>query len=249
MKVVALLTLLACGAVTAQTSGVNPYSLYPPATGGLREVAQSPASPVLPDEPSAEGKKSVPLAALYSLLLPGMGELYAGDYSFGKYLTMLEGGLIVTLVGFDRYANWLQDDARTYAASHAQVNINGKDDRFFNAIGDFNNVYAYNEELLRLRSPEDMYNPQSSYFWNWDSPGNREVYRGMKVTSDERFNDTRFVAAAMFVNHFVSAINAARTAIAHNKQSAEGSGFDLHAGVMGGLAAPQGIRLTLTRNF
>ncbi len=248
MKVAVLLTFLMCGAAMAQTGEVNRYPLVP-ATTALQPGTPGPEMPAAPDESGSDDKKSVPLAAFYSLLLPGMGELYAGDYSFGKYLTALEGGLIVTLIGFDRYAHWLQDDARAYAANHAQAGIGGKDDTYFNAIGDFNNVYAYNQEMLRERNPQDMYNPQAGYYWNWDDPANREVYRGMKVTSDERFNDTRFVAAAMFINHFVSAVNAARTAIAHNKESGQSSGFDLHAGVIGGLASPQGIRLTLTRHF
>lgn len=201
------------------------------------------------DREGGSDKKSVTLAALYSFLLPGMGELYAGDYSFGKYLTIVEGGLIVTLIGFDRYANWLQDDARGFAVQHAQASIGGKDDRYFIAIGDFDNVYAYNEEALRGRDPENVYNPNSGYYWQWDNTTNRNTYRDVKVSSDERFNDTRFVAAAIAVNHLISMVDAVRIAVKHNKNLSQGSTFDLHADVIGGLAAPSGIRLTLTRNF
>ena len=35
-------------------------------------------------------RKSPMLAIVYSLLLPGMGELYGGDYSLGKYLTIAD---------------------------------------------------------------------------------------------------------------------------------------------------------------
>jgi hypothetical protein len=37
------------------------------------------------------GKKSAGLAALYSLVLPGMGELYAEGFSSGKYFLLAEG--------------------------------------------------------------------------------------------------------------------------------------------------------------
>lgn len=42
-------------------------------------------------------KKSTGLAILYSLLIPGMGELYANSYSSGKFLLLLTeyfGGFI-----------------------------------------------------------------------------------------------------------------------------------------------------------
>ncbi|MBI3363708.1 MAG: hypothetical protein HY033_02240 [Ignavibacteriae bacterium] len=196
-------------------------------------------------------KKSAALAAFYSLLLPGMGELYSGNYGMGKYFTIAEGGLVIALVGMDRYANWLQDDARRYSVQHAQVKLDGKDDRFFNAIGNFNDVDAYNEQVLRSRDPEKTYDPapNSAYYWKWDNPANREGYRDLRVSSDERFNDTRFIAAAIGVNHLVSAINAARLAISHNKSMQHGSTFDLHADVIGGIANPSGIKLTLTRTF
>jgi hypothetical protein len=213
------------------------------------QESQTLPGPVFPDRGGGDDKKSVSLAALYSFLLPGMGELYAGDYSFGKYLTMVEGGLVITLLGFDRYANWLQDDAHGFAALHAQANIAGKDDRYFAAIGDFDNVYAYNEEILRDREPVDVYNPNSSYYWRWDNTANRNAYRDLKISSDERFNDTRFIAAAIAVNHLISVVDAVRMAVKHNKNISGGDAFDLHADVIGGLAAPSGIRFTLIRRF
>ena len=135
--------------------------------------------------------------------------------------------------------------------AHAQVNLSGKDDRFYNAIGNFNTVDAYNEQVLRARDPEKTYDPSPSsrYYWRWDNPANREEYRDLRVSSDERFNDTRFIAAAIGVNHLVSAINAARLALSHNKSIHHAGAIDFHADVIGGLANPTGIRLTLTRSF
>jgi hypothetical protein len=53
----------------------------------------------------------------------------------------------------------------------------------------------------------------------------------------------------MAVNHLVSAINAARLAIRHNRSLEEGQLIDIHADVIGGLAHPGGIRITLSRSF
>ena len=72
----------------------------------------------------------------------------------------------------------------------------------------------------------------------------------MRVSSDEMFNNTRFIAAAIAVNHVISAINAARLAISHNHGMGGVGLIDLHADVLGGgIARPEGIMVTLTKHF
>ncbi len=250
MNKLLLLTLICACSVSCQLKDIvrDPRPrLLNEGTSSLQDPEPTPIA-LFPDQQPGDDTKSVSLAALYSFLLPGMGELYAGDYSFGKYLTIVEGGLIVTLLGFDRYANWLQDDARNFAVVHAGANIAGKDDTYFNALGDFDNVYAYNQEILRERDV-NTFDPNAGYYWQWDNSANRNTYRELKVSSDERFNDTRFVAAAIAVNHLISIVDAVRTAIRHNRNISQGNAFDLHADVIGGLSSPKGIRLTLIRSF
>lgn len=194
-------------------------------------------------------KKNVSTAVLYSLLLPGMGELYVGDYGTGKYFTIIEGALWLTMGAYDWYATGLRDDARRFAMQHAHISLAGKDDQYFVDIGEFRNVYDYNEQILRNRSPELLYNPATAY-WNWDNDANRFQFTDLRIASDERFNDMRFVAAAIALNHIVSAINAARMAVLHNRSVSPGSGtFDVHASVLGGLGHPDGILISVSRTF
>ncbi len=89
-------------------------------------------------------KKNVGLAAIYSLLLPGMGELYVGAYDGGKYFTIAEAALWLTYASFEIYATWLRDDARKFAASPAGVDLSGKNDRFFVDIGTFFKSFQFN---------------------------------------------------------------------------------------------------------
>ncbi|MBI4546753.1 MAG: hypothetical protein HY707_02145 [Ignavibacteriae bacterium] len=194
-------------------------------------------------------KKSVGMAVLYSLLLPGMGELYAGNYSTGKYFTIVEGALWLTLGSLHWYATWLQDDARRFAVQHAQISLDGKGDQYFVDIGNFASVYKYNEAVLRGRDDFKVYDPTSSFYWNWGNDLNRETYRELRVASDERFNDTRFVAAAIGVNHLISAINAARLTISHNKNIAKSDELYIRANVIGGIAHPHGIAISVSKNF
>jgi hypothetical protein len=250
--------LLACVLLTSAAAlGQEPAPPVPPGRalpkvqvlGSLDLTGRLPERLDPLPEQSREGTKSPALAVAYSLLLPGMGELYAGDYSTGKYLTAAEGALVVGLISFDRYANWLKDDSRQYSVQHAHTVLAGKDDQYFSDIGDFGSVYDYNAFVLRNRQPQKVYDPNSSDYWKWDNPANQENYRSIRVSSDDRFNDTRFIVAAMAVNHLISAINAARLVIRHNKSVEEGELIDIHADVTGGLLHPDGIRVTVSRSF
>jgi hypothetical protein len=197
---------------------------------------------------ASAGQKSVPLAIVYSLLLPGMGELYAGNYSSGKYFTIVEGALWITLLSFDRYGQWTQNDARNYAVQHAGVSLAGKDDQYFVDIGDYQSVQEYNDAQLRARNAYGLYDVKADG-WNWDSKTNRNYYTDLRVSSDRAFNNTSYVAAAIGVNHLISAINAALMVNAQNNQVGSALPVDIHASVIGGMTNPQGLRISLSRNF
>jgi hypothetical protein len=203
----------------------------------------------LNESKEVDGKKKVGLAVLYSLLLPGMGELYVGDYNTGKYLTIAEGALWITYGAFYWNGSWIQNDARRFAVQHASANIAGKGDQYFVDIGNYNSVYEYNEEILRQRNEHKVYDPQSSFYWKWDSGLNREQYRDLRVSSDNVFNNARFVLAAVAVNHLISAFNAARLTISHNNEVEETALLNIHANVIGGISNPNGIIITVSKNF
>ena len=207
----------------------------------------SPAPSPLLQEQELPGKKSVALAALYSLLLPGMGELYAGGFSSGKYFLVAEGVLWLTYTGFELYGNALRDDARSFAVAHAGVNPAGKDDRYFVDIGNFLSIQEYNEKQARDRELSRIYTPEDAYAWRWNTDAERAQYRSSRIKAEEMWNNKKFVAAAVIINHVASAINAGRSAAAHNRSLADGLSF--HAGVLGGLSRPHGILLTVTAPF
>ncbi len=242
--------LAAMLAATSPAIGQSGGSPVPPAfpvglTGGpalptgaeLRQENETPPT----------GRRSVGLAVIYSLLLPGMGELYAGDYSSGKYFTGADGVLWLGLGAVDLHARSMRDDARAYAALHAGFNPSGKDDGYYINVGNFDDVYGYNEQVLRDRDAYKLYDPASAY-WRWDAAGNRELYRDRRVASDAMFNNTRFVVAALAVNRVLSAINAARLVVSGNREGSGGT-IDIGARVLGGPVHPHGIALSVTHQF
>jgi hypothetical protein len=238
---------MACHPASAQDQAAPLFPISAAAMNGVPATGASARA--VQDAPvGAAGKKSVGLAVIYSLLLPGMGELYAGDYSTGKYFTGADGALWLTLYAVDAHANSIQDDARTYAALHAGFDQAGKGDDYYSDVGNFDDVYAYNEQVLRDRDAYKLYDPTSSDYWKWDAEANRQVYRDQRVEADGMFNNTRFVVAGLMANRVLSAINAARIVISGNKAAGEAE-LGLGATVLGGPAHAHGLALTITRQF
>ncbi len=195
-------------------------------------------------------KKSVGLAALYSLLIPGMGELYAEGFSSGKYFLIAEGGLWITYAAFEIHGNDLRDGARSFAAARAGVSIDGKNDQFFVDIGNFLTMDEYNDKRLRDREPDKVYSTSAGQFWRWDTEDSRLTYREQRITSENMYNNRKFVGAAILINHVVSAINAARAAISYNSSLEKSLGsLELSSRVLGGPGGEHGVLVTLSRKF
>ncbi len=194
--------------------------------------------------PAERTKKNPGLAIIYSLLLPGMGELYADGYSSGKYFTIAEGTLWGVFIGMNTYANWQKDRYQAYAVTNGGVNSTGKGADFYAAIGDYTSLDQFNEEQALNRDFSAMYNAETNY-WNWPTQEQRRTYRGMWTSSEQTFNDIRFVVGAMIVNRIASAINAVRLVSAYNKNL----DTDLSWNVSVGLQNKAELPTSLVLNF
>jgi hypothetical protein len=201
-------------------------------------------------QPIDASKKSAATAVLYSLLLPGMGEYYADGFDVGRYSLIAEGGLWLTWFSFRQYGTWLRDDARNFASVHAGAVNAGKNDRYFVDLGNFNDIYEYNDKQLQDRELENLYDANSSYYWRWDSDQNRQEYRAMRVSSERVLNNAQFVIAGIVVNHIVSAVNAARLVRIANQRTSEQLGsWWLQSSLTGNGLKPDGMTLSLIHRF
>jgi hypothetical protein len=195
-------------------------------------------------------KKKQTVAVLYSLILPGMGEWYADDFPSGRYSLIAEATLWLTYASFQQYGSWYQSDARQYASAHAGVSLPGKNDQFFVNMGNFDNIYDYNDQKLRERDLADVYDPAAGYSWSWDTDADRQRFRAMRVSSDKIFNNSKFVIGAVILNHIISAVNAARLVRQYNKNADQGLGsWQIEPDLIGGLGQINGMRLTYTQHF
>ncbi len=162
-------------------------------------------------------KKNTGLAILYSLLLPGMGELYAEGYDSGIYFTIADGVLWSTVIGMNVYGNWQEDRYKSYAKVHAGIDPDGKDKDFFATISAYSSIDDYNNEKAFERDFKSMLDKQK-YYWNWNSNEDRRTYRNMWSSSEQTFNNIRFAVGGLILNRLISAINAVRLTSRYNKK-------------------------------
>ncbi len=196
----------------------------------------------------APKKKSPGLAIIYSLLLPGMGELYAGSYSSGKYFTIAEGALWTTYIGMKAYGNWQKDRYKSFAISKGGVSIEGKNDDYLATISEYTNINEYNNDKALQRNFDEMYDP-STYYWNWQTPDNRKTYRSMWKSSEQTFNDVRFVVGALIVNRIASAVNAVRLVAAYNKSLNEEVSWNFSVGISKPVNLPESLTFNFQKSF
>jgi hypothetical protein len=198
-------------------------------------------------EENNPSRKKAGLAIIYSLLLPGMGELYAESYSSGKYFTMAEGALWGVYIGMNVYAGWQKDRYKSFAASNGGVNTAGKNDDFFSDISIYDNINDFNDAKALEGNFVAMYDPRQ-YYWSW-SENDRKRYRSLWVSSEEAYNNIRFVVGALILNRIASAINAVRLVSAYNKKQSTDLGWNLSVGLIDQVNVPAGISFNFQTTF
>ena len=193
-------------------------------------------------------KKSVGLGIIYSLLLPGMGELYADAYDVGKYFTIADGILWGTFIGMHAYSSWQKDNYESYAASRAGVDNNNKDADYYATIADYSSIDSYNDEKALERNFDQMYNTEQ-YYWKWNSVEERRTYRDMWTSSEQTNNDIRFVVGGLILNRVASAINAARLVSSYNKRIDEEVSWNFSIGFINQPNLPTSISFNFQKSL
>ncbi|HEX2868523.1 MAG TPA: hypothetical protein VHO03_15880 [Ignavibacteriales bacterium] len=243
--IIALLFLIS--PLFAQT-GLEHESLLLKKTEISSDKFNKPENLTLPalDHP---GKKSGLLAIVYSLVLPGMGELYGGNYSSGKYFTIADGVLWGVFTGYNVYGNWQRNNYKTFARSSGGVNPTGKNADFYANLGVYISQEEYNRRMGLDGSFNEMYNGEG-YYWQWASQKERQEYRGMWERSEQAFNDVRFAVGALIVNRIISAFNAARVVRNYNKNLDTQTSWNVSMSVTPGLdVMPSKLNLNFQTSF
>ena len=244
MKIIISLVVLMSSILVAQTSSTK--SLIE--LKQLQAIGNQLSSNNIHHPVSSIQKKNPALAILYSMILPGMGELYANGYESGKYFTIADGVLWGTFTGFDLYGNWQAKNYKSFAESKAGVNLNNKDADYFANIGIYQSLDEYNSVMELDRNYEKVYNP-STHYWNWSNPDQRKEYRNMWTSSEAAYTNVRFVVGALILNRVISAINAVRLVAAYNKNLPKELSWNVSVGVENRPTLPSSITFNFVKSF
>lgn len=161
---------------------------------------------------------SVGKALLFSLLIPGAGEYYAGNQFYAKIFFGIEVTGIAGMLFNNAYHQSLVDDYQSYAVLHAGVDPTGKNNQYWVNLGKFDDIYSYNERRLNQRRVNDIYAETEANKWRWDSFDNRYYYDFKRIKAAEVKSRNSYFYSAILINHLISAINAVRLARSHNRQ-------------------------------
>jgi hypothetical protein len=252
MKNIISLVVLTSSIVFSQTAEtkslielkqLSAVSYQQSAVGSKQSAVSSSQHPV-----SSIQKKNPALAILYSMLLPGMGELYANSYESGKYFTIADGVLWGVFTGFSIYGNQQENNYKSFAQFRGGANIDGKDADYFANIGAYLSLDDYNTSMELDRQFEKTYNA-STHYWKWSSDEQRKEYRSMWTSSESAFTNVRFVVGALILNRVISAINAVRLVSAYNKNLPKELSWNISVGVENHPTLPSSITFNFVKAF
>jgi hypothetical protein len=189
--------------------------------------------------------KSPVISGLLSIVLPGAGHFYTDRMDVGAYFLGADVGLWLSLFGVNYYAGILKDDSRSFASQHAALDVNGKDDDYFSNVGNFINIFSYNNEKLQSGEYDKMYDI-NTHFWNWDSPDNQSSFEHQRKKSERTYNLSPIIVTGLIINRLVSALSSVILTNKHNS----GAGFNLHTEL---IKMPgnriDGIKLNFVKSF
>lgn len=157
-------------------------------------------------------RKSVPRAALYSALLPGLGEHYVGSRKKARYFFAAEAISWLGFLSYHTYGQWKKDDYINFARERAGARLEDKDDLFHDWVGFYDDIDQFNE-FGRVQDRERPYLVDNeTNHWRWRSRADKSAYREIKNSSREAFRRRDFTVGLMILNRIVSVIDAVHDA-------------------------------------
>jgi hypothetical protein len=186
------------------------------------------------------GRKSATKAMLLSLLLPGAGELYAGNKTHSRIFLGIEGSIWGSFFAFRTYGSWKKRDYKGYSALHAGVDLDGKNDNFFEDITYYDKRDEYNQFARLYNGDQAIIYPENDFWnWEWDSQDSKGRYRELRNQSKSAYRRALYMVGLAALNRVVSVLDAVRSVKKFNRKL--GSEFSS--------ADQTGLKFSLDANF
>ena len=166
-----------------------------------------------------EDQVSVTKATLFSFVLPGAGQWYAGERNRAGIFLASEGIAWAAFGYFQTVGAVKRTDYLAYARANAGIDPTGKGDEFYRILSFYDSREEYNS-AGRIIEPSRPHYPDIAYWdWQWKSSKALEEYRKLRNQSNEAYNRGKFALGALLLNRLVAAVDAWRTAKSVNRQA------------------------------
>jgi len=226
--------------------------------GLTAQVEQEPGTTTIDreaEEAPSHGDPSPFLAGLLSAVIPGSGQLAQGQKRGWVYLGV-EVAAWFSFFALRSAGSQAEEDFQQFGGAHWDWVRYGGDDTnppvtdCGPGLGpvDFNEEKALLEDFF-VNSPDDFYDEigrEDVYACGWDEQPNRDIYNGMRDDSNDLYRASRYAASVAFINHVVSAVDAAKSA--SNRRKAEAA-QSLRWEVMPTRGGNLAVRVELNRSF
>jgi hypothetical protein len=165
------------------------------------------------------GRKSATKAMVLSLILPGAGEYYAESKLRSGVFLGIEGAIWSSFLGFRTYGSWKKRDYKGYASLHADANLEGKSDDFFEDLTYYDNRDEYNQFARLYDGDAAIIYPENDFWnWQWDSQSSRERYRELRNQSKSAYRKALYMVGLAALNRVVSVLDAAYSVRKFNRK-------------------------------
>jgi hypothetical protein len=188
-------------------------------------------------DPQPEGELSMTKAVLYSLLLPGLGDWYAGRKDRATAFFIVDAALWTTFIAFRVQGHEREDGYKEFAQLFAGVESTDHSDDFYSEIGQYDSSDQY-EAVFKKDSrlvlwPDVGSEALDQYYvenrvadfeeWAWSSFESRVDYRQMRSSSKLSYRRSEYMLAALALNRVIASVFA-YSAVRASRDDGESSG-------------------------
>ncbi len=176
--------------------------------------------------------KSIPKAMLMSAVLPGTGEIYAGDLTRGVIFTTADAIMLVSAWHASNEITRLDGSFKQFA--YAKLDVpKDSDGAFYELLHKYESSAVYNAEvelyfrnlgLIRYNDPEYyndrilLYSIPSEDAWQWENEADWKKYRSIRKDKQTRIMDRKLAIGAAIANRIISVVDTAVLVRKHNKR-------------------------------
>lgn len=240
-------------------------SALPAASAGAEEPSLDDAARAGLDAAPPGVPRSPRKALLYSLLLPGAGELYLGHRGRATGFFVSEGVIWANFVAWEISGHLRQDDYIEQAQLGAGVGVDSGSDDYWRLVGQYarssgTGPDAYEEALrreARTQYPDDpaaqdqyvaQRLPTGDRAWSWSASDAQARYQSTRKNANRAFDRAKYSFGFAILNRLVSALD---TQILHrsSRGDVEGRATGGDTRILTAITADGGGALLIQRRF